>query len=280
MSEAAVLDELRVGGITLTGITRGGVETCVMVKELGLMFDVGMCPPGALKFPTILVSHGHADHLGGLPYLVSQHGLMSSPPPVVHMPEEVVAPMQQILAAWSQIEGFTLQADLRGHAPGARVLVGRDLTALALRTSHRVASLAWVVERTTHRLRAELVGREPREIAALRAAGEVITDPHVEPILCVTGDTRIELFDEHEIVRRCKVLVHEVTSWDDRRDVEVTRKWGHTHLDEVVARAEQFTGEALVLVHRSMRHTRGEAEALVRARFPAAMQDRVHVFGR
>src|SRR5688572_6708464 len=103
MSEAAVLDELTVGGLTLTGITRGGIETCLMVKGLGLMFDVGMCPPGALKYPTILVSHGHADHLGGLPYLVSQHGLMSSPPPVVHMPEEIVAPMQQILACWSQI---------------------------------------------------------------------------------------------------------------------------------------------------------------------------------
>ena len=66
----------------------------------------------------------------------------------------------------------------------------------------------------------------------------------------------------------------------ERRDVEVTRRWGHTHLDEVVARAEQFTGEALVLVHRSMRHTRSEAEALVQRRFPAAMRDRVHVFGR
>ncbi len=279
MSEAAVLDELRVGGLTLAGITRGGIETCVMVPSLGLMFDVGMCPPGALKFPRILVSHGHADHCGGLPYLVSQHGLMSSPPPIVHMPEEVVGPMRQILALWSQIEDFQLQADLRGHAPGSRAGVGRDLSALALRTSHRVPSLAWLVERTSHRLRAHLVGRDPKEIAALRAAGEVITDPHVEPLLCVTGDTRIELFDEHELVRRCKVLVHECTSWDDRRDVEVTRRWGHTHLDELVARAEQFTGEALVLVHRSMRHTRAEAEALVSRRFPAAMRGRVHVFG-
>jgi ribonuclease Z len=280
MSEASVLDELKVGGLTLAGITRGGVETCLMVKELGVMFDVGMCPPGALKYPTILVSHGHADHLGGLPYLVSQHGLMSSPPPVIHMPEEIVAPIAQILACWSQIEAFTLKADLRGHAPGARVPVGRDLQALALRTSHRVPSLAWIVERTSHRLRAAYVGREPREIAALRAAGEVITDPHTEPLLCVTGDTRIEFFDEQEIARRCRVLVHEVTSWDERRDAEVTRRWGHTHLDELVARAEQFTGEALVLVHRSMRHTRGEAEALVKRRFPAAVLDRVHVFGR
>ncbi len=280
MSEAAVLDELRVGGLTLAGITRGGIETCVMVKELGLMFDVGMCPPGALSYQTILVSHGHADHLGGLPYLISQHGLMSSSPPVVHMPEEIVAPITKILAGWSEIEGFALQADLHGHAPGACFKVGRDLTARSFRTRHRVPSLGWLIERTTQRLRPEYVGREPREIAALRAAGEVITDPHVEPLLCVSGDTQIEFFDENELVRRCRVLVHEVTSWDDRRDVEMTRRWGHTHLDEVVARAEQFTGEALVLVHRSMRHTRGEAEALVRARFPAAMQGRVHVFGR
>lgn len=280
MSETAVLDELRVGGLTLTGVTRGGVETCLMVQELGLMFDVGMCPAGALSYKTILVSHGHADHLGGLPYLISQHGLMSSPPPVVHMPAEIVAPMEKILRCWSEIEGFELQVDLHGHAPGAQVRVGRDLTARSLRTRHRVPSLAWVIERTTHRLRAEYVGRASREIAALRAAGEAITEPHVEPLLCVSGDTQIEFFDDNELARRSRVLVHEVTSWDDRRDVEVTRRWGHTHLDEVIARAEQFTGDALVLVHRSMRHSRAEAEALVRRRFPAAMQGRVHVFGR
>lgn len=279
MTEVAKLDELRVGGLTLTGITRGGVETCIMVPELSLMFDVGMCPPGALSYPTILVSHGHADHLGGLTYLISQHGLMSSPPPVIHMPEEIVAPMRQILAGWSMIEGFELQFDLRGHAPDSRAAVGRNLSGLALRTSHRVPSLAWLIERTTHRLRAEYVGRESREIAALRAAGEAITDAHVEPLLCVTGDTKIEFFDQHELARRCKVLVHECTSWDERRDVEVTRKWGHTHLDELIARSEQFTGEALVLVHRSMRHSRSEAEAIVARRFPAAMRGRVHVFG-
>jgi ribonuclease Z len=251
-----------------------------MVQDLGLMFDVGMCPPGALGYQTILVSHGHADHLGGLPYLVSQHGLMSTPPPAVHMPEEIVAPIRQILHCWSEIEGFALQAELHGHAPGAHFRVGRDLMARSFRTRHRVPSLAWVIERTTHRLRPAYVGRDPREIAALRAAGEVITDPHEEPILCVTGDTQIEFFDDNEVARRSRVLVHEVTSWDDRRDVEQTRKWGHTHLDELVARAEQFTGEALVLVHRSMRHTRAEAEALVKQRFPADMQGRIHVFGR
>ena len=81
-------------------------------------------------------------------------------------------------------------------------------------------------------------------------------------------------------VRACKVLVHEITAWDDRRSVEETRTWGHTHVDELIAVAEQFEGDALVLVHRSPRHTRTQAEAVVRERFPAAVRDKVHVFGR
>jgi ribonuclease Z len=273
------LDTLAVGGLKLQGVTRGGVETCVMVPAVGCMFDVGMCPPGALKYATILVSHGHADHLGGLPYLVSQRGLMRAPPADVHMPEEVVPHMRQILAAWSAIEGFTLQVELHGHAPGDRVKVARDVTAVALRTVHRVPSIGWLLERATHRLRPEFAGREGRELAMLRASGVAITDTHVEPLLCVTGDTQIEFFDRHPLVQRCRVLVHEVTSWDDRRGVAETRRWGHTHVDELIARSEQFTGEALVLVHRSMRHTRREVEAIVRTRFPAAVQGRVHVFG-
>lgn len=273
------LDTLEVAGLKLHGVTRGGVETCLMVPALGCMFDVGMCPPGALKFGKVLVSHGHADHLGGLPYLVSQRGLLRAPPVQVHMPEEVVPHMRQVLAGWSAIEGFNYQVELHGHAPGSRVKVARDVEAVALRTVHRVPSIGWLLERTTHRLKPEYAGREGRELGALRAAGVAITDSHTEPLLCVSGDTQIEFFDANEDVRRCKVLVHEVTSWDDRRGVAETRRWGHTHVDEVIARAEQFTGEALVLVHRSLRHTRRDALEVVRRRFPAAVRERVHVFG-
>ena len=98
------------------------------------------------------------------------------------------------------------------------------------------------------------------------------------PLLVVSGDTRVEFFETHEVARRAKVLVHEVTSWDQRRDIEATRHWGHTHVDEMIRVAERFEGEALVLVHRSLRHSRKEAEAVVRERFPASVRDRVLVF--
>lgn len=272
-------EELRVGGLRLEGVAYGGVETCLRVPELRLMFDVGLCPPGALRFPTILVTHGHADHLAGLPYLISSRAMVKAAPPVIHIPVEIEAPLRRILEAWSEIEGFQPGYELRGHAPGERFRVAGDLSVLPLRSSHRVPSLGYVVERETQRLQGRYRHLAGHEIAELRARGEEVSESVSTPILCVSGDTRIEFLLEHEPVRRARVLVFEVTAWDDRRDVEWTREWGHTHVDEMIEHVEKFEGEALVLVHRSPRHSRQQAERIVAERFPAGVRDRVYVFG-
>ncbi len=273
-------DELRVGGLTLRGVTRGGIQTCVMVPELDLMFDVGGAARGQLRFATILVTHGHQDHLGGLPYLVSQRQLASLAAPTVHVPEEIVAPLSRILGAWSEIEAFELRAELVGHAPGDVVDIGKGTRACCVRSVHRVPSLTWIVERRSERLLPEYATKSGPELAELRRTGTRVTETHTADVLCVTGDTQIETFDREPRVRASKVLVHEVTAWDQRRTVEDTRAWGHTHVDEIIERAERFEGDALVLVHRSPRHTRAEAEAIVATRFPASVRSKVHVFGR
>jgi ribonuclease Z len=272
-------DQLEVAGLSITGIAEGGVETNVRVPELKLMFDIGMCPPGALKFRRLLVTHGHADHLGGLHYYISQRGMMKLPTPIIHLPSEIAPIVEEILAAWSRIEGFKYSYELRPAEPGGRYEIGRGLAARPIRTDHRVPSLAWMIERTTSRLRDDLRGRPGPEIEALRKAGEVVTHEVVKPILCVTGDTTIETFLASEDMRKCQVLVHECTSWDQQRNVESTRSWGHTHVDELIEHAEKFEGEALVLVHRSLRHSRRFAQRVLRERFPSSMRDKVFVFG-
>jgi len=272
-------DTLEVGGLTLTGATRGGIATSLRVPEFGLLFDVGVPMAGQLRHSRILVSHGHQDHLGGLPYLLSQRHLARQKPADVHVPVEIVDPLGRIFDAWAEIEDFRMEMRLHGHQPGDVVPVRKGLEAVALRSDHRVPSLAWVVRRVTRRLKPEYAGLEGPQIHAMRKDGVEVTEAHVEPLLCVTGDTRIELFDREPLVRQSKVLVHEVTSWDDRRDVEHTRQWGHTHVDELLERLDRFEGEALVLVHRSARHSRAQAEQVVAERFPASMRDKVHVFG-
>jgi ribonuclease Z len=249
-----------------------------MVPELGVMFDAAPRVHGQLRYDTILVSHGHQDHLGGLPYLVSQRHMMKGGAPHVHVPVEIEAPLRRIFEAWREIEDFGLEVHLHGHAPGDTVPLPGG-AARCVRSVHRVPSLSWIIERHTRRLRPEFQGRPGPELAERRRQGEEITALHVEPVLCVTGDTQIELFDREPLVRRCAVLVHEVTGWDDRRGPDDVRKWGHTHVEEIIERAEQFEGQALVLVHRSPRHSRSQAEQIVKTRFPAAVRDKVHVFG-
>ncbi len=253
--------------------------TCLMCPQLGVMFDAGPPLHGQMKYDTVLVSHGHQDHLGGLPYLVSQRKMHKDTPLTVHAPEEIEAPLRSIFAAWSQIEDFELEVDLHGHAPGSSVKIGKQYVAHAIRSVHRVPSLAWLVERVTRRLRPEFAERPGEELKRLRDEGAPITEEHREPVLCVTGDTQIELFAEEPRVRQARVLVHEVTGWDDRRDVAAVRKWGHTHVDEMIAQCERFEGEALVLVHRSARHSRAQALQVVAERFPESVRERVHVFG-
>ena len=272
-------DELEVAGLTISGIAEGGVETNIRVPELKLMFDIGMCPPGALRFRHLLVSHGHADHLGGLHYFISQRGMMKLPPPIIHLPAEIAPIMEEILAAWARVEGFEYRFELRPAEPGGVYELGRGLRAHAIRTDHRVPSLAWVIELTTRRLRDDLRGLSGQEIQRLREAGEEVTHEAVSPVLCVTGDTTIETFLASELMRRCQVLVHECTSWDQQRDIESTRSWGHTHVDELIEHADKFEGEAMVLVHRSLRHSRRFAQRALRERFPAHLRDKVFVFG-
>jgi len=271
--------ELEVGGLHIQGVAQGGVETNIRVPELKLMFDIGMVPHEAMRFRRVMISHGHTDHFGGIHYYLSQRGMMKQSPAIIHLPEELVEPLEQLLAIWSKIEGFEYRYELRPATPGGRYKINQNLTAIAIRTDHRIPSLAWVIERRTRRLKPEYQGLEGPEIAALRQQGVEIADVHVEPVLGVTGDTTIDTFASSELLRRCKVLVHECTAFDDRRDVETIRGWGHTHVDELIEQAERFEGEALVLVHRSLRHSRRFARRVVRERFPASVRDKVFVFG-
>lgn len=267
-------------GLHLVGIAEGGVETNIRVPEFKLMFDIGMCPPRALSVGRLMVSHGHADHLGGIHYYISQRGMLKLPPAIIHLPAEIAPAVEEILALWSKIEGFDYRYELRPAAPGDRVSVGRNLTAVAVRTDHRVPSLAWVIERRVRKLRPEFQGLDGEALRELRARGEQVSSEHDVPLLGVTGDTTIETFLHSPLLRRCKVLVHECTSWNDARDPASTRSWGHTHIDEIIEHAGAFEGEALVLVHRSLRHNRRFAERVIRERFPAELRAKVHLFGR
>ena len=56
----------------IQGISVAGEQTAVQVPELDVTFDIGLCPRIALSSSYVALSHGHMDHVGGLPYYFSQ----------------------------------------------------------------------------------------------------------------------------------------------------------------------------------------------------------------
>ena len=72
-----------------------------------------------------------------------------------------------------------------------------------------------------------------------------------------------------------RLLILEATFLDERVSVDSARARGHVHLDELVERAESMRNEAILLHHFSARYTAAEIEAVLDARLPPALRERV-----
>ena len=49
------------------GFSIAGEVTTIQIPELDVCFDMGQCPRAALSAKYCAISHGHMDHIGGLP---------------------------------------------------------------------------------------------------------------------------------------------------------------------------------------------------------------------
>ena len=81
---------LRHGGLTVEGWSRAGIQSYWRIPELRIGFDLGAIPWDFTPVGTWFVTHGHIDHLLALPGLVARRGMLKYPPPIVHVPAEIV----------------------------------------------------------------------------------------------------------------------------------------------------------------------------------------------
>jgi ribonuclease Z len=274
-----MLTTVTAGPYTVRGVSVGGVYTSLSVPELGVVLDAGIPVRSFGAIDTIVLSHGHADHVGALPALLGIRALHGkTKPPRVLMPVEIVDDLLAALAALTKLQRFPLDIEPVGLAPGDEFALRGDLSVRAVRTFHPVPSLGYLFVRKVAKLKEELIGLPGPEIAARRRAGEVVADHRDHLELAYATDTLASVLDHSPELLTARVLIMECTFLDARKSRDAARAGCHIHLDDLLERADRFANEHIVLMHCSQLYRPDEVAAILDARVPPALRAKIVPF--
>lgn len=249
-------DELHIEGYSIGGLSIAGHETCVILPSLNMAFDIGKCPQRAISQQFLFISHGHMDHIGGLPMYVATRGLYRMAPPTIIVPKVIKENVEKIFEAHRAMDQSELQHTLVGLDVGEEFCIRKDLKVRAFRTYHVIPSQGYIVYSVRHKLKQEYVGLPGTELKSLRLSGVEITDTYTTPEIAFTGDTMSDFITDADNadVLRAKILIMESTYVENSCTVEDARDYGHIHLSEVISQADRFQNKAILLIHFSARY--------------------------
>ena len=269
------LSDHRLAGIRVRGHSVAGAATTVDLPELKVAFDLGAPFEQLIARRTLLFTHAHVDHLGSVAWHAAMRGLRGLDAPTYVVPHENADDFDRLFEVWRRLDRSDLAHGRIAIGPGEALPLGRNLVARPFRSPHRVPCQGYALWLQKRRLKLEYKGLPANELRRLRQENVAIEDQLEEPLVVFTGDTRIDVVEREEVVRKAKLLVMEVTFLDDRVPVEKARSTGHVHLDEVIERAALFENEALLFTHFSRRYGDHEIRRILRERLPKQLADRV-----
>lgn len=265
-------------GLTIEGYSRAAVQSYWRIPELKLGFDLGAQPWSFMATPTWFVSHTHLDHIAALPVYVARRRMMKMEPPTIYLPEEAVEAVGMLLRAVQKLDRGRLPATLVGVAPGQEIELSRELVVRTFATKHTIPALGYLVYERRKKLKPEYHNLTGDEIRDLRLSGVEVSAEIRMPKVAYLGDTSPAGLDAFPDIYRAEIIILEMTFVAAGERPSVIHKYGHTHLDDIVARAERFENEVIVASHFSTRLHPDQIQRIVDRRLPEGLRSRLKVW--
>jgi len=272
-----MLTTVTAGPYTIRGLSVAGIHTSLFVRELGVLFDVGIAARSCAAAENVFISHGHADHCGALVSLLGMRGLMRLPPPRLFLPAEIADSIREALELFSRAQRYEFTIVAEALQPGDERELRPDLSVRAFRTHHTGPSLGYQFFSRVPKLKPEYLDLPGKEIARRRQQGDDLFDHDERLELAYATDTLLHVVDTTPSLLRTRVLILECSFLDERKAVSASRSGGHIHLDELLEKASALQNEALVLMHFSQMYSPADVHAILKRRCPPELWERIIV---
>ena len=246
----------------IQGISVAGEQTVVQIPELDISFDIGLCPRIALSSNYIALSHGHMDHVAGLPYYFSQRMFQRIGPGTCVCHPDLAEPLRAMMLSWTGLEGQRTQFEIIPMPPDEQIEIKNNIFLRGIEVSHAVGAMGYAIVERRSKLKTEYFDLPQERLRALKSSGVEITRSLEIPLVAYTGDTELGPYLFRDEFANAKIVICECTFFEPDHKTRA-RVGKHLHVTDLIKLLGVWQADAIILVHLSRRTNLAAARELL-----------------